>query len=275
MSTPSTTGLADLARRVDPDRFLTALFAPQDRREGVLALIAFNNELVRAVEMPSARSGAGPVASFIRLQWWREVVENTRSDWHGHPVADAVRMAIDAGGVQGSTLERIIAARETEADGLDSVEAWRTAMRDGNGGLQRAVAEQLGVPDALLPRIEAAGAAYGCGALRRHLGTALRTGRCPLPDEMLADAGTSRESLQHELRPELVDALSDALAQQGRVFGAEAGMIRLKREQIAAVLPLTLALRDLRQHQPSGARGFRDRLAVLAAYASGRAGAMR
>jgi hypothetical protein len=90
---------------------------------------------------------------------------------------------------------------------------------------------------------------------------------------MLADAGTSRESLPHELRPELVDALSDALAQQGRVFVAEAGAIRLKREQIAAVLPLTLALRDLRPRQPGGARGLRDRLAVLAAYAGGRAGA--
>ncbi len=40
--------LAGFVRRYDPDRFLTALFAPPEKREALLALYAFNHELARA-----------------------------------------------------------------------------------------------------------------------------------------------------------------------------------------------------------------------------------
>ena len=39
---------ASLVRRNDPDRFLTALFAPAPRRETLFVLYAFNSELARA-----------------------------------------------------------------------------------------------------------------------------------------------------------------------------------------------------------------------------------
>ena len=62
--------IAALVRRHDPDRFLTALFAPPERRDALLTLYAFNHELARAREAVSE----APLA-LIRLQWWREVVE--------------------------------------------------------------------------------------------------------------------------------------------------------------------------------------------------------
>ena len=37
--------LGALVRRHDPDRFLTALFAPEAKREGLFVLYAFNHEL--------------------------------------------------------------------------------------------------------------------------------------------------------------------------------------------------------------------------------------
>ena len=40
-----------LVRRHDPDRFLTALFAPAERRDALLVLYAFNHELARAREV--------------------------------------------------------------------------------------------------------------------------------------------------------------------------------------------------------------------------------
>ena len=45
--------IAALVRRHDPDRFLTALFAPPDRRDALLVLYAFNHELARAREVAS------------------------------------------------------------------------------------------------------------------------------------------------------------------------------------------------------------------------------
>ena len=67
--TESVAPLAALLRRHDRDRFQTALFAPAERREALLALYAFNYEIARVRETVTE-----PMLGQIRLQWWREVV---------------------------------------------------------------------------------------------------------------------------------------------------------------------------------------------------------
>lgn len=57
-------------RRYDHDRFLTSLFAPAARREGLLALYAFNVEIAKTAEVVSEA-----MLGQIRLQWWREAIE--------------------------------------------------------------------------------------------------------------------------------------------------------------------------------------------------------
>ena len=68
-SAESVLPLAALLRRYDRDRFQTALFAPAERREALLALYAFNYEIGRVRETVTE-----PMLGQIRLQWWREVV---------------------------------------------------------------------------------------------------------------------------------------------------------------------------------------------------------
>ena len=246
----------DLARQADPDRFLTVMPAPSAHRTALCVLILLNHELVRATEQPSARSGAGPIAALIRLQWWREVIENSRADWHNQPVAVAVRALLDQRRVRMETLLALIGAREAEAEGLATVEAWRQAMLDGPGGVQRAIGELLGVDPSQADRLASAGAAYGCGALRRHLPALLANERGILP----AAIETTRP----------VAELRAFLASEGERFLALAGAQRASPGQRAAWLPLVLARRDLRGDsaafdRSAGARGLGDRLAVLAA----------
>lgn len=268
-----------IARRSDPDRFLTALFAPPGGRDAVFVLIAFNHELVRAVEMPSAQSGAGPIATLIRLQWWREVVEGSRGDWRHHEVAEPLHKLIDNGAVSSTTLLRLIDARESDAEGLSDLEAWRVSLLNGAGALQQAIGEALHVDPALSDRLSEVGAAYAIGALARHLAELLRAGRCTLPDDLLAVAGTTREALLLDPGPDLLARLRPVLVQEGIGFLGRAGRFHLPRDRIAAALPLVLAARDLgraatpsTQVQRSGQRGIGDRVAVLASYATGRAG---
>ncbi len=268
---PELSELARAARRADPDRFLTALFVPAARREAAFALIAFNDALVRAAEQPGARSGAGPIAALIRLQWWREVVEGERGDWRRDPVAAAVRALVEEGQVGAATLAAIVAAREAEAEEFETLGGWRDAMLGGSGGVQRALGELLGAPAAAMEALAAVGAAYGSGALRRNLPTVLRCGRCPLPDEMLAAAGTDRASVLQDPRPARLAPLAAALGHEGRRFADQVGTLRLRRPQIAAALPLRLARRDLdRPMLPTATpRGLGDRLAVLRGYLAG------
>ena len=73
-------------RRVDADRYFSALFAPPEKRPLLFALYAFNHELARIGEM--ARE---PMAAEIRLQWWRETVESARA---GKPRNHNVALAL-------------------------------------------------------------------------------------------------------------------------------------------------------------------------------------
>ena len=260
----------DIARRADPDRFLTALFAPPRYRQSLCVLIAFNHELVRAVEMPSARSGAGPIATLIRLQWWREVVQDTRADWRNHEVAEPLHGLVASGVVRAATLLRMIEAREAEAEGFDTLVDWRASLLGGPGGLQRAIGEVLGVDEALGDRVAAVGAAYAVGALIRHLPAMIGSGHLRLPEDLVAAAGSA--AVPGAPIPQMVEALHPALLQAGRFFHDKAGSFRIGRDRIAAVLPLVLAGRDLSRSPVlvAGGRGLSDRAAVLAAYMAGR-----
>src|ERR1700744_4854902 len=119
--------IASLVRRNDPDRFLTALFAPPAHRDALLVLYAFNHELARAREVAS-----DPTLALIRLQWWREVVEGVHKP---REVATPLSGAIASGALQPALLLPLIAAREQDAYGDFITEAdWLEWLIAGPGG---------------------------------------------------------------------------------------------------------------------------------------------
>src|SRR5262249_42326585 len=65
----------DEVRRVDRDRFLAALFAPEPQRGGLLALLAFDHELARTRTVTRE-----PMMARIRLQWWRDAMAEAASE---------------------------------------------------------------------------------------------------------------------------------------------------------------------------------------------------
>jgi len=229
--------LAELVRRHDPDRFLTALFAPADKREALLALYAFNHELARAREVVSE-----PPLALIRLQWWREVAEGAH---RRHEVAEPLVAAIEAGALQRQDLLALIDAREAEAEPGFTTEAdWRAYVFGSAGGVAVAAARLLGAPEP--ERFRPLGAAYGIAGLLRSAPIHDQQGRRMLPAgksvRQLADCGLAL------LQP-----------------------MWLPRSMIAAALPAVLARRDLRgaPHFPPR-RGLGDRLAVTFAGLAGR-----
>ena len=129
---PAMSPMAALVRRHDPDRFLTALFAPADKREALLTLYAFNHELARAREAVSQ-----PMLALMRLQWWREVIEGAR---RGHEVATPLAALLDAGVLDRGELLGLIEAREIEAEPfIATLGEWRWVSarlggRAGGGG---------------------------------------------------------------------------------------------------------------------------------------------
>ena len=250
--------LLDLVRRHDPDRFFTALFAPPDRRDALLALYAFNHELARAREVAHE-----PPLVLIRLHWWREVVDGAART---HEVATPLAAAIAAGVLPRGELRAMIDAREIEAEPMIATLAdWRAYLRATAGGVAVAAACCLGAPAPAAARD--LGAAYGAAGVLRAVPALARQGRCLLPADVLAAHGLSPEAVVAEPHgPALARALA-VLAAEGRAWLRPS---RWPRGTIAAVLPAVLARRDLaRIPRPAGPRGLGDRLAVLAAALMG------
>jgi 15-cis-phytoene synthase len=256
--------LIAFVRHHDPDRFLTALFAPPERRAALLALYAFNHELAHARE--AARE---PTLALIRLQWWREVVEGNPKH---HEVATPLVAAMTAGALVRNDLLTLIDARETEAGGpIPTREAWRTYLRATAGGVAVSAARTLG---AVAPEtFRDLGAAYGAAGVLRSVPALAAQMRCLLPADVLAANGLSPEAVIAAPTAPGVQAVMQELAAEGRgmLLGANR---RFPRAVVAAGLPAVFARRDLSRIECGRAlprqRGLGDRVAVTVAAARGR-----
>ena len=253
----------EIVRRHDPDRFLTALFAPPERRDALFTLYAFNHELARAREAASSE----PHFALIRLQWWRDVVEGAA---RRHEVAEPLAAVIRAGQLVPGDLLEMIDAREAEAEpSIPTLEAWRDYLFGAQGGVAVAAARLLDAPDP--GRLRPMGAAYGAGRILRSVGALARHGRCLLPGDRLAARGLSPEAVV--LRPEApgLGPVLEELAEAAKGWLREPRRAPLPRRAIAAALPVVFAARDLRRvHVAARPRGVGDRLAVVAAGLTGR-----
>jgi NADH dehydrogenase [ubiquinone] 1 alpha subcomplex assembly factor 6 len=196
---------ARLLRQQDPDRYLTALFAPAERREALFALYAFNLELARARE--SVRE---PIMGQMRLQWWRDsLAEILAGRPRAHEVGRPLAAAIAAHGLDPALLERLIDARERdmEAEPPADLAALLDYARGTSSTLTELALEVLGRPGTA---VREAGRALGIAwallglvravpfhaAQRRLYLPASLTGEAGLRPGQLFDRGSSPELRQ-------------------------------------------------------------------------------
>ena len=265
--------LAAFVRAHDPDRFLCAIFAPAEKRDAILALVALNHELARAREAAS-----NPMAALIRLQWWRDAIERARSGAPAlrHEVAAPLAEAIQAGALDPDALVAMVDAREIECEegGIATEQDFVAWLRGTAGGWSATAGRALGADAEGAEVLRALGAAYGLAGVLRSVPAHAAQGRCLLPRDRLARAGLPAEAVIAEPQAAEVAALVAEMAAEGLTALASARR-DVPREAIAAALPAVLARRDLtrlaRGRDSLGARGLGDRLAVMWAGLRGRA----
>ncbi|MBN8632925.1 MAG: squalene/phytoene synthase family protein, partial [Rhodobacterales bacterium] len=103
----SVAACAELVQRGDPDRFRAVMAAPRDARAQLFPLYAFNLEVARAPWVTQE-----PLIAEMRLQWWRDVVENAASGAaRAHEVAGPLHEVIQDFGLPVEVLDKVIAAR--------------------------------------------------------------------------------------------------------------------------------------------------------------------
>lgn len=265
--------LAQFVRRHDPDRFFCALFAPPDRREALFALLAYNHELARARE--AART---PIVALMRLQWWRDVVEEAAAGdaARRHEVAAPLAQAIRDGRLDPADLLALADARETEAeeeDAMPTASAFAAYLRGTAGRLAVVAGRLLGAPPEALPDLQARGVAYGATGVLRAVPALARQGRCLLPADALAARDLNAAKVVREPTAPALRRVAADLLDQAALRAPPPD--RTPASWIAAALPAVLARRDARRLRARGiaadpVRTTNDRLAVTLAALRGR-----
>ena len=225
--------ISDAVRAGDNDHYLSALYAPQDKRAALLALYAFNLEIAGVRDRIHE-----PMPGEIRLQWWRDILADSAApEASGHPVADALMAAIRNYRLPQRAFENYLEARifDLYDDPMPSRSDLEGYCGETVGALIQLSALILDpkVAPAFADAAGHAGCAEAiCGLLQR-LPTHRARGQCYLPRDMLAAAGTTPEEFVAGNSPE-------AAAR------AVMAMIALANEHVAAfrsgagALPATL-----------------------------------
>lgn len=181
---------SDLVRERDEDRWLAAGYAPPLLQRKLLALYAFHAELRR---IPSAVSE--PPLGEIRLQWWREALDEIRAGKppRAHPVVEEIAFAGLARPEYAALLAEAIEANARPLYGepfssLDALERW---LGEADGAVD-AVATLLAAEDrALAEAARRAGTGFALAregrALAPHLEGDIRKRSVELAGETAAD----------------------------------------------------------------------------------------
>jgi phytoene synthase len=182
----------DAVRNADRDRYVAALYAPEDKRPALFALYAFHAEIAAVRDRIHE-----PLPGEIRLQWWRDVLAAADGTGEGHPVAAALLEAIREYRLPAETFQNYLDARVFDL--YDDPMPSRVDLEGYCGETASAIIQMASlVLDAReAPRhAEAAGHA-GCAQAIGHLLKLLplhrARGQCYIPRDLLAAAGTTPE----------------------------------------------------------------------------------
>ncbi len=257
----------------DRDRFLAALFAPQDKRKHLLALYAYNLDVARVREVVREA-----LPGEVRLAWWREVIEGEgRGDVAGHPIAAALLDTITRFRLPRPSLIAMADARifDLYDDPMPTV-----GDLEGYAGETASALLQLSAL-ILLPDVGRSGDLAGHGGVAIAMTGLMRAfpihaarGQCYIPLDVLTRHGVGREeAVSGTVTPGLMAALADLRETAARhLWEAReaAGQTYAATSIAAPFLPLALVAGDLKAlakvrdpfRQPSGLSPFRRQFAL-------------
>lgn len=217
---------ARLLRESDPDRYLSVLYAPPEKRDALVALYAFN------VEIASIRDRVRePLPGEIRLQWWRDALAGGEGAVAGNPLAEALLAAVRQYDLPLVAIDNYLEARI--ADLYDDPLPDRIALEGYCGETSSALIQLASL--VLAPR-EASrhasaaghgGCALGITGLLRLMPVHRARGQCYVPGSILDAAGISRETFiegtDAEGAARAVAAMVALAEEHLRMFGKHAG----------------------------------------------------
>lgn len=233
---------AQQVERFDKDRYLCTLFAPPDRRPGLFALYAFNQEVAQARELVSE-----PLLGHMRLQWWADALEGIYGGTPpAHPVARPLSETIQKYGLNRRHFEDLLQARRLDMEDIPPADPQAlTDYASGTAGtLSELTMEVIGAFDrGAREAARHVGTAWALTGLLRAVPYHAKARRCYLPASLCREAGVQLSEL-YELRSET--ALLTVTGEVAAMARHHLDIARLRRTNIPktavpALLTATLA----------------------------------
>lgn len=231
-----------LLREADPDRYLSVLYAPAEKRGGLAALYAFNAEIARIRDLVHE-----PLPGEVRLQWWRDLINGeARGSADTHPVAAALIDTIETYQLPRTAFDNYCEARIFDL--YDDPMPSRNDLEGYCGETASAIIQLAAlILDGESAQAQAelaghAGVAQAVTGLIRLLPLHRRRGQLYVPSDMLASVGVTGEAFlrgDDKVACERVLSAMLALARE-HLSQFEAARAALPKSLAPAYLPLAL-----------------------------------
>lgn len=237
---------ADLVRSHDFPRYAATLFAPAAERRALLALYAFNVEIVRVRDQVSQ-----PLPGEIRFQWWTDLFSGlVHGSAEGNPVAAELLRAIRDFDLPVEPLSLLVDEHQFDLynDPMPTMTALEGYLAATCSALFALAARIMGeASDASEHLARHAGLAQGIAQVIANLPRDSAHRQLFLPQQFLTSHGCGIEDVFAGKQTPNLNAVLDQLMGEGRQHLATASSLlaQVPPSARAAFLPLSQARADL------------------------------
>lgn len=248
---------ADLVRSHDFPRYAATLFVPAAERRALLALYAFNVEIVRVRDQVSQ-----PLPGEIRLQWWTDMLSgHVHGSAEGNPVAAELLRAVRDFGLPVEPLSLLAEEHQFDLynDPMPTMAALEGYLAATSSALFGLAAQVLG------PRSEAvehlarhAGLAQGLAQVIASLPRDAARQQLFLPQQVLERHNCSMEDVFAGKETSNLHAVLEQLAGEARqhMIAASSLLAEVAPSVRPAFLPLSQTQADLKRLSRPGRNPF-------------------
>jgi phytoene synthase len=248
---------ADLVRNHDFPRYAATLFVPAAERRALLALYAFNVEIVRVRDQVSQ-----PLPGEIRFQWWTDLFSGlVHGSAEGNPVAAELLRAIRDFDLPVEPLSLLIDEHQFDLynDPMPTMTALEGYLAATSSALFALAARIMGeASDASEHLARHAGLAQGIAQVIANLPRDSAHRQLFLPQQFLTSHGCGIEDLFAGKQTPNLNAVLDQLVGEARQHLATASSLlaQVAPPARAALLPLSQARADLDRLSRPGRNPF-------------------
>lgn len=237
---------ADLVRSHDFARYAATLFVCEGQRRALLALYAFNVELVRVRELVTQ-----PLTGEIRLQWWRDMLSGQgHGGIEGNPFAAELLSAVKSFDLPVETLVRLVQGHEIDLynDPIPTLAALEEHVCDTSAALFALAGRIAALPSQRIDDLARhAGLAQGLVQVVAEIPHDASRRQSLLPSALLATHGASLHDMfagRHS--PGLRATIDQLLAEARQHLGTALSLLKdIGPEAKAVFLPLAVVEGDL------------------------------